>query len=149
MESQKDFKELLELLNKHKVQYVIVGAYALAFYGAVRTTGDMDILINPSVANAKRVVKVLEEFGFGSLGLKTKDFTTEAMVVQLGFQPTRIDILTSITGVSWSQINKNKATGKYGDTKVFFISKKDLITNKKILGRHKDLADIESIQRKK
>jgi len=145
LEVQQDFKELLELLKKHKVEHIIIGAYALAFHGSVRYTGDIDILVNPDLENAKRIIAALEKFGFGSLGLKTEDFTSPDEVVQLGYPPVRIDILTSITGVSWEEAYENSAEGKYGDIGVRYIGKKELIINKRALGRKKDLADIESL----
>ncbi len=147
MEEQKDFKELLKLFNKNKVNYVIVGAYALAFHGCPRYTGDLDILIESSPSNAKKILKAIKEFGFGSLKLKIKDFTSEKKVIQLGMPPIRIDILTSLTGVTWKQISSNRAKGKYGSISVYFIGKKELIANKRALGRLKDLADIEAIKK--
>lgn len=148
MEIQKDFKELLELFNAHNVEYMIVGGYALAFHGAPRYTGDLDIFINPSTANAQRIIKTLDEFGFGSVGLSVNDFITSDKIVQLGVPPVRIDIITSITGISWKQAFKNRVEGYYGKTKVFFISRADFITNKKALSRQKDLADIEALGEK-
>lgn len=145
MEPQKDFKELLELFNKHKVEYVIVGAYALAFHGCPRYTGDLDILVKPDPNNAKRILKAIKDFGFESLNLNVEDLSSQEKVIQLGVPPIRIDILTSITGVTWKQVSANRAIGKYGNVTVCFIGKNELITNKKSIGCHKDLADIESI----
>ena len=145
MEIHKDFKELLELLNSHKVEYLIVGGYALAFHGAPRFTGDIDLFVKPEDANAKRILSVLDEFGFGSLNFSESDFTSPDNVVQLGVPPVRVDIMTSLTGVSWEKAQADKIRGSYGTTGVFFISKKDLIANKKALGRNKDLADIEAL----
>ena len=145
MEVQKDFRELLELLNKYEVEYVIVGAYALAFYGCPRYTGDLDILIASKIDNAKKIMKALKEFGLASKDLKTEDFLISEQVIQLGLSPVRIDILTSLTGVNWNQISSNKIKGEYANTSVYFMGKKELIANKKALGRHKDLADLEAI----
>ncbi len=148
MEVQKDFRELLELLNKYKVEYVIVGAYALAFYGCPRYTGDLDILVASKVNNAKKVMKAINEFGLVLKNLKIEDFLVAGQVIQLGLSPVRIDILTSLTGVSWSQISSNKIKGEYADIPVYFMGKEELIANKIALGRHKDLADLESIAEK-
>jgi hypothetical protein len=145
MEIHKDFKELLELLNSHKVEYLVVGSYALAFHGAPRFTGDIDLFVKPEDANAKRILSVLDEFGFGSLNFSESDFTSPDNVVQLGVPPVRVDIMTSLTGVSWERAEAGKISGSYGTTAVSFISKKDLIANKKALGRNKDLADIEAL----
>jgi hypothetical protein len=140
-----DFKELLELLNSHKVEYLVVGSYALAFYGAPRFTGDIDLFVRPDFANAKRILEALAEFGFGSLNLSEADFATPENVVQFGVPPVRVDIMTSLTGVSWEKAQAGKIRGSCGETIVSFISKKDLIANKKALGRSKDLADIEAL----
>jgi hypothetical protein len=145
MEIRTDFKELLELFNKHKVEYLIVGGYALAFHGAPRVTGDMDLFVRPTDDNAERILAALNEFGFGSLDLSNKDFTTPGMVVQLGVPPVRIDIITRVSGVSWQQADAGKVSGSYADVPVFFISREDFIANRKVTGRLKDAADIEAL----
>ncbi len=145
MEIQSDFKELLELFNANKVEYVIVGGYALAFHGAPRFTGDIDLFVSSDGENAKKILEALKQFGFESLELSEKDFTYPDRVIQLGVPPVRIDIMTSLTGVSWQQVASNKVSSTYGRTQVHFIAKQDLISNKKALGRKKDLADIEGL----
>ena len=145
MEIQKDFKELLELFNTHKVEYLIVGGYALAFHGAPRFTGDIDLLVKADSENAKRILSALEEFGFGSLELSEVDFTSPNNVIQLGVPPVRVDIMTSLTAVGWEKAEADKVQGNYGDTPTYFISKADFITNKRTLGRKKDLADLEAL----
>jgi hypothetical protein len=145
MEVQQDFRDLLELFNRHGVDYIIVGAYALGFHGAPRYTGDLDILVRPDPVNAKSIIKALDEFGFGSVGLTEADFGKEGMVVQLGFPPVRIDLITSITGVSWEKAGSGKVDGPFGDLKVHYLGRDDLILNKRALGRKKDLADLEAI----
>ncbi len=145
MEVQPDFKDLLELFNVHKVEYMIVGGYALAFHGAPRFTGDLDIFVKASPENAKRILVVLDEFGFGSVGLTTEDFEHPDKVVQLGFPPVRIDIITSITGVSWEDAFNNCVEGKYGDVTVKYIGLADFIKNKRSMGRKKDQADLEAL----
>jgi hypothetical protein len=145
MEIRTDFKELLELFNKHKVEYLIVGGYALAFHGSPRVTGDIDLFVRPTDENAERILGALNEFGFGSLDLSRKDFTTPGMVVQLGEPPVRIDIVTRLSGVSWQQADAGKVPGRYADTAVFFIGREDFIANKRATGRKKDAADIEAL----
>ena len=145
MEIQQDFKELLGLLNAHNVDYMIVGGYALAFYGAPRYTGDIDIFVKPDKKNAEQIMKALDEFGFGSAGIEKTDFIYEDKVVQLGVPPVRIDIITSISGVTWEKASSLKIEGKYGNVSVFFIGKEQFIENKRAIGRKKDLADIEAI----
>jgi hypothetical protein len=142
---QQDFKELLESLNARKVDYLIIGAYALAFHGAPRYTGDMDILVKPDGENAQKILKALDDFGFGDLELSRDDLTMPGREIQLGVSPVRVDIMTSIAGVTWDQAAANKVNGDYGDVPVYFIGKEDFIANKKAMGGHRDLADIEAL----
>jgi hypothetical protein len=145
MEVQKDFRELLELFNAHNVEYVIVGAYALAFHGVPRFTGDIDILVRPSPDNARKILSALTDFGFGSLALTADDFQKPDSVIQLGVPPVRIDVITSITGVAWKEADKGKREGLYGDVPVYFLGRDQYIANKRAIGRKKDLADLESL----
>jgi hypothetical protein len=145
MESKTDYNELLALFNANKVQYLIIGAYALAFHGAPRYTGDLDILVRPDAENGGRVLRALEAFGFGSLGLTVDDFAIPDRVVQLGVPPVRVDIVTSITGVSWDEADASRVAGRFGDIPVFYIGKDAFIRNKRALGRIKDLADAEAL----
>jgi hypothetical protein len=145
MEIQTDFKELLALLNAHNVDYVIVGAYALAFHGAPRFTGDIDIFVKPDTKNAESVLSALKEFGFGSLDLNKSDFQQPDKVIQLGVPPVRVDLLTSLTDVPWKQAYSGRVEGAYGDVPVYFLGRKEFLANKKALGRKKDLADIEAL----
>lgn len=140
-----DFKRFLELLNAHKVDYLIVGGYALAFHGAPRVTGDIDLFVKPDSVNARRILRALAEIGFESLDLWEKDFMVSGNVIELGVPPVRVDIMTSLTGVSWETVQAGKVSGSCGEVVVFYIGKKDLIANKKSLGRTKDLADIEAL----
>ena len=145
MEVQKDFKEFLALLNEHNVEFLIVGGYALAFHGAPRFTGDIDIFINPDKMNAERILKALEAFGFGSLDIEISDFLQLNNIIQLGVPPVRIDLITSISGVTWNEANNSKESGQFGDVSVSFIGRKQFIINKRASGRKKDLADLESL----
>jgi len=145
MEAQEDFKELLELFNGHKVEYMIVGSYALAYHGVPRFTGDIDIFVKPSLDNAQRILSALSDFGFGLLSLTIDDFQNPDSVVQLGVPPVRIDIMTSITGVTWQEADQGKLEGVYGDIPVYFLGREQYIANKRAIGRKKDLADLESL----
>ena len=145
MDDQQDFKELLALFNALHVKYIIVGGYALAFHGAPRMTGDIDIFVEPSGDNAIKVLKALKKFGFGNIGLKVGDFSQKNNVIQLGHPPVRIDLLTSLTGVSWGKAYTTKEKGKYGGLPVFFISRGLLLKNKRSVGRKKDQADLEAL----
>lgn len=145
MEIQPDFRELLALFNENHVEYMIVGGYALAFYGVPRSTGDLDIWICPNAENAQCILAALSQFGFGSVGLSSTDFETPNQVIQLGFPPVRIDIITSLTGVSWEDAYADRIPGFYESVPVFYIGRNQFIVNKRALGRHKDLADVETL----
>jgi hypothetical protein len=147
MEIQSDFRDLLELFNKNSVEYVIVGGYALAFHGAPRYTGDLDIFVSVSEDNAHRIMQALNEFGFGSVGLSPQDFNEPKNVIQLGYPPVRIDIVTSISGVSWEEAFQNRVSGRYGDIAVYYIGREQFIKNKRAVGRKKDLADLEALSK--
>lgn len=145
MEVERDFSELLKLFNAHEVAYLIVGAHALAFHGVPRYTGDLDVLIRPDAENARRVLAALSDFGFGSLELTAEDFTALGRVVQLGVPPVRVDITTSITGVTWDEAHAGKVAGTYGNVPVHYLGRTQFIANKKALARRKDLADLEAL----
>ena len=145
MEVQKDFKELLELFNAHKVEYMIVGGYALAYHGAPRYTGDIDLFVKPDEENATRILKALDDFGFGSVGLNKDDLKSPNKVVQLGYPPVRIDIITTISGLTWEDACKGRNKGEYGNIPVFYIGRDHYILNKKASGRKKDIADLEAL----
>lgn len=145
MDIQPDFRDLLALLNANKVEFLIVGGYALAFHGAPRFTGDIDIFVRPTSENAIRILAALEGFGFRFPNLSEQDFLSPDKVIQLGMPPVRIDIMTSISGVSWEEAEVSKVSGLYGDVPVCYIGLKEYIVNKKASGRQKDLADIEAL----
>jgi len=145
MEVQQDFRDLLALFNAHKVDYLIVGAYALAYHGVPRYTGDLVILVHPDPDNAQRILSALTEFGFGSLDVTVDDLALPDKVVQLGVTPVRVDIITSLTGVSWEDAKAGRVAGAYGGLKVYYIGKKEFILNKRAIGRKKDLADLEAL----
>ena len=145
MEVQKDFREFLALLNEHKVKFIIVGGYALAYHGAPRFTGDIDVLLKPDQENAKRILNALADFGFSSLDITIDDFQNQDNVIQLGLPPVRIDLITSISGVTWEEADTSKEPGLFGDVSVAYIGKEQFIINKRASGRKKDLADLESL----
>ncbi len=149
MRLEKDVEELLELLNENKVKYCVVGAFAVAFYGIPRFTKDMDILVEPSPPNSRKILKTLDDFGFGSLGLTEKDFSNLGTVIQIGYEPIRIDILTSVDGCDFQEIWKNKKTGEYGKQRVHYIGIEELIKNKRISGRLQDKVDVKRLLKRK
>jgi len=140
-----DYEEFLRLLNKNKVKYCIVGAFSVAFYTKPRYSKDIDLLVEPSIENGKRIINALKEFGFGSLKISANDFSRERNIIQLGYEPVRIDLLTSIDGCSFDEVWKGKKAGKYGKERVFFIGHKELIKNKKALDRPQDRVDLKII----
>ena len=143
MKTEKDYEEFLELLNKHNVRYCIIGAFALAFHSRPRYTKDMDILVEPTIANAKRLLIALDEFGFGSLNLAVEDFSTLGNIIQLGYEPVRIDILSSIKGLEFADIWESRVQGPYGKQIVHFIDRQNLIRSKKLSNRAQDKADLK------
>ena len=145
MEIFPDFKELLELFNGKKVEYVIVGGYSLALHGVPRYTGDIDLFVKPDPQNAARIIDALFDLGFGGIGLTLQDFEKPDNVIQLGVAPVRIDIMTSLTGVTWEEVYLNREKGFFGDVPVCYIGRNELIANRRKLGRSKDIADLESL----
>jgi predicted nucleotidyltransferase len=143
-----DFEDFIRLLNDFDVEYLVVGGYAMAFHGKPRYTGDLDIWINISAINADKLVNVINEFGFGGLGFSSKDFLKENLINQIGYPPLRIDVLTTIDGVSFEEAYKEKLEIDIDvDLKIKFISLSHLIQNKKASGRKIDIADIAELEK--
>jgi hypothetical protein len=142
----KHLREFIESLNSHGVEYLIVGAHALAFHGFPRYTGDVDVLLRPNPENAGRVEQVLIEFSFASLGLRAADFLQAGRVVQLGMAPNRIDLLTSLTGVTFEEAWDRRVRGDLDGVPVAFLSREILIKNKRATGRAQDAADVEKLE---
>ena len=147
MNLEKDFADFVELLNKHEVDYMVVGGYALAFHGEPRMTGDMDIWIDCAQSNAEKMVTVMKEFGMGSLAFRAEDFSEPGIINQIGQPPLRIDILNEIDGVQFGDAVKSKQYFKSGKLDIPFIGD-DFIKNKKATGRKKDLEDVKKVQPK-
>ena len=142
----KDFKEFIQLLNKNEVQYLIVGGYAVALHGHPRYTKDLDIWILIHKDNAEKLVSTLQEFGLNSLELKIEDFLISGNVIQLGYPPNRIDLLTSVDGVDFDECYKTRVEVEIEDISACFIDLQNLKKNKKASGRHQDLADLEHLE---
>jgi hypothetical protein len=140
-----DFKEFIQSLNKNNVRYLVIGGYAVAFHGHPRYTKDIDFWIGMSQENAANMVKALEQFGFASLGLKEDDFTAPDQIIQLGYPPERIDIITTPPGVDFDTCYTNRVQAEMDGVLVNFIDLENLKRNKKASGRHQDLADIENL----
>lgn len=141
----RDFKEFAALLNSKHVEYLVVGGYALAVHGHPRYTGDIDIWISTDPRNVERLLQALAEFGFGSVGLNAQDFATPGTVIQLGYPPGRIDLLTSIDGVEFRACHGRRLEVEIDDVLLPLIGLEDFKANKRASGRLKDLADLESL----
>jgi len=139
-----DFKEFAELLNAHRVDYLVVGGYALAAHGHPRYTGDIDFWLDRSAVNIERLQVALREFGFGSLDLKPEDFQPDT-VIQLGQPPRRIDLLMGIDGVAFENCFKRREVIDIQGLPLNFIGLDDFKANKRASGRNKDLADLEAL----
>ncbi|MBK8980767.1 MAG: hypothetical protein IPM38_00215 [Ignavibacteria bacterium] len=133
------------MLNENKVEYLIVGGYAVIIYGYPRLTIDIDIWVNPVKDNSEKVIKTIKDFGFSFENLTEKDFEKSDNVIQLGRPPYRVDFLTSIEGMDFNKCYKRKYIYKKDDLILNFISKEDLIENKKSIGRNKDLDDVSNL----
>ena len=130
-----DFKEFAELLNSNKVEYLIVGGYALAAYGHPRYTGDLDFWVGCDADNAQKLLTALDQFGFGSFGIRQSDLTTPNQVIQLGYPPRRIDLLTSIDGVDFKTCHARRTVQRIDGLDLSFIALEDFKTNKRTTGR--------------
>ncbi|MFZ4507310.1 MAG: DUF6036 family nucleotidyltransferase [Fimbriimonas sp.] len=140
-----DWKDFLELLNQNEVEYLIVGAFALAHHGIPRLTGDIDFWCRPSRSNATALLSALQAFGMGGLNITVEDLTKEDGVIQIGYPPRRIDLLTAINAVEFQGAWERRTSGLLDGVPTQFISVEDLRTNKRAVGRPKDLADLASI----
>lgn len=148
MELDKDFKEFVELLNVNKVEYLIVGGYSVAHHGFPRYTGDFDVWINPTEDNSVKMMDVLDQFGFGSLGINREDFLHPDKIVQFGVEPLRIDVITAVDGIGkFSEAYHNRDRARYDQLKINFIGYQDLIKNKKASGRLQDQRDVQELEK--
>ena len=146
MELDQDFNEFVQLLLANDVRFLIIGGYALAAHGAPRYTGDLDTWLWVNGDNADRVLVVLESFGFGSLNITREDLLNPDTVIQLGYPPHRIDLLTGIDGVDFDEAWSRRAKFDINGQLVPFINREDLITNKKAVARPQDLADVAKLE---
>ncbi|MHB2026679.1 MAG: hypothetical protein ACYCPQ_08605 [Elusimicrobiota bacterium] len=144
MNAHPDFDEFVAALNRRRVEYVIIGAYALAFLGAPRYTGDVDVWIRPTDSNARALLRAISDFGLKSLSLTEQDVLS-GKVIQMGYPPMRIDLLTKLDGVTADEIWASRQRGPFGDQKVFYLGRKALVKNKRAAGRPKDIADLAAL----
>lgn len=145
MNLQKDLKEFVELLSALDVHFLVVGAFAVAYHGYPRYTADIDLFVDKSDENAERLLMAIHQFGFGGVGLTKEDFLREDQVIQLGVAPNRIDLMTSISGVSFDEAWNSRELGDLAGLSIPFISLDMLKRNKAASGRSQDLADLEHL----
>jgi predicted nucleotidyltransferase len=141
----KDFKEFLKLLNANQVEYLLIGGYAVGYHGYPRATADMDIWIAIKPENSTRLINVFNEFGFSDSVLKSDIFLKEDQIIRIGLPPIRIEVVTTISGVSFDECYSERVIDKIDGIKVNLIDLKHLKINKKASGRHKDLNDLENL----
>jgi hypothetical protein len=149
MPLSKDLREFVECLNSNKVDYLVVGALAVSWHGFPRYSADVDFWVRPTPENAELVMHAIRQFGFGGLAISAEDFTILGRVVQLGFEPNRIDLLTSITGVTFDEAWASRTKGSLDGMTVFFIGIDALLQNKAATGRAKDRIDAAELRRQK
>jgi len=142
-----DFNDFVAALNNNKVEYVIVGSFALAYHGYPRATGDIDFWIQPTSSNIRALRKALCDFGFKELDILDNDLLS-GKIIQLGYPPVRIDLITILDGLTIKEVWESKEKGKFGDHDVYYLGREAFIKNKRALGRHKDLADLELLGEK-
>lgn len=142
-----DYKDLLHEFNAAGVEYVIVGAHAMAAHGYRRFTVDFDVLVNPTPVNAARVHAALRRFGAPLQDVAVEDFAKLDLIYQIGVAPVRIDVITEVEGVSFDQVWAHRLEATYGDERMFIMSLDDLIVNKTAANRSKDIADVKALKK--
>jgi len=145
MNIQPDFEEFLKLLETRRVDYLIVGGYAVAFHGVPRFTKDIDIFFDLAPTNIDRLRRVLVDFGFQEKSVPVESLATPGTVVAIGIEPVRIDLLNQIDGVAFAEAKASAVRGRYGNQQVSFIGRQELIRNKRLTPRAKDKADVEEL----
>ena len=145
IELHPDFRDFLRLLNSHRVEYLVVGGYAVGYHGYPRATGDLDIWIALSEANAEKTAKTLHDFGMSEREVTKHLFTQKGRVIRMGVPPVRIEVITTASGIDFEQCYKHREVIDIGGIPVNFISLDDLKVNKRACGRHKDLEDLEHL----
>ncbi len=145
MDLAPDFSEFFGLLTEHRVEFVVVGAYALALHGAPRYTGDMDLLVRPTHDNATRLIRAIQDFGFPTGALSPDSIVATSCLIQMGTPPVQLHIMSAIDGVSWESVWAGREVTTLDAIEVSFIGRQEFLQNKRAAGRAKDLADIEAL----
>jgi hypothetical protein len=146
MATNRDFRDLFSALNAAEVRYLVVGGYAITFHARPRFTKDLDIWVDPDPANAERTFRALAAFGAPMRDLKQRDFSDPELVLQIGMPPNRIDVLMGIQGVAFPDAWERRVVANYADCPVAYLSKADLIRNKRAVGRPQDLEDVRELE---
>lgn len=141
-----DFRDLLAEFNARGVEFIIVGAHALAAHGLVRATKDLDVWVRPDTDNAKRVIAALESFGAPLHDLTVEDLSTPGLIFQIGVEPIRIDVITAIDGVEFSNAWAERVLAKFADQDAAVLSRNHLLINKRASGRDQDLLDVKWLE---
>ncbi|MYD62982.1 MAG: hypothetical protein F4W91_18235 [Gemmatimonadetes bacterium] len=145
MNIHNDFEEFLQLLNAETVEFVIVGGYAVAFHGYARATDDLDLFFRNTRENINHIRHALDRFGLATTEAQATEFADSGNIVRMGIAPVRIEMMNSISGLTFEEVWQNRISGIYGETPVFYISLADLIKNKRASARPKDLADVDEL----
>lgn len=141
-----DFLDLLRAFADADVRFLLVGAYALGLHGKPRATGDLDVWVDATPENARRVMEALQAFGAPTADIAESDLARPGVTYQIGLPPRRIDILTDLTGLTFAEAWPSRVLGPFGDIHVDFIGRADFLRNKRQTGRLKDLADVEGLE---
>ena len=147
MKTNSDFRDLLAALNAAGAEYLVVGAHALAAHGHPRASKDLDVWVHATADNAERTYRALASFGAPLDDLSVDDLATAGTIFQIGIEPVRVDIITSIDGVDFGEAWPDRISADYGDQSVSVISRKHLIQNKKAVGRPQDVADVDALEK--
>lgn len=143
----RDFLEFIGYLDEEKVDYLVIGGYAVGLHGFPRYTGDIDFFVAVSDENSNSLLRVFDRFGFGNIGIEKEDFLKEDHVVEIGREPRKIQVLTGIDGVTFEECRKGMVETEISGRMVKFIGKEDLIRNKAASGRAKDLIDVGELNK--
>jgi hypothetical protein len=145
MDLAPDFEEFIASLTAHGVEFLVVGAYALALHGAPRFTGDLDVFVRPTLENASRLLAAVRAFGFPVAELEPEDIARGDRILQMGVEPVQIHVMGAISGVTWDEAWQDRAVGPLGAQEAPFLGRKTFVRNKRASARPKDLADRDAL----
>lgn len=143
-----NFKAFIKLLNENGVKYLVVGGFAVAYHGYPRYTKDIDFWVWADSENAGRLLKTIQDFGFGALDLQQADLSDPENVIQLGYEPNRIDLIVQLEGLDFDTCFAQRQEVTFEGLPIYFIGYEDLIKNKRSTGRLKDKLDVKTLERK-